>query len=316
MGEFMSRVAPIIQQLCQQMGLPMPRLWVIPEQSPNAFATGRNPSHSSVAFTVGLLELMNDFELQGVIAHELGHVRNRDILTSSIAATIAGAITMLARFAMFIPLGGGSRDDDDRESNPLVGLLMMILAPIAAALIQMAISRTREFAADATAAKYCGTPDGLISGLRNLESWSHRIPMDATPATAHMFIIQPFTGGGFLKLFSTHPPTEERIAALERMRGRRPVCSRGFASVNRKGADRIDSGHPWILRSDVVGPRGRCPGGCRHSGRSGRGTSLVRFTTVPPHRSLFGSFAGATGHFDRDSTLSVLRMRLRFVPCR
>ncbi len=214
------RVAPIVQQLCQRMGLPMPRLWVIPEQSPNAFATGRNPSHSSVAFTIGLLELMNDEELQGVIAHELGHVRNRDILTSSIAATVAGAITMLARFAMFIPLGGGSRDDEDRESNPMVGLLMMILAPIAAALIQMAISRTREFAADATAAKVCGTPDGLISGLRNLESWSHRIPMDATPATAHMFIIQPFTGGGLFKLFSTHPPTEERIAALERMRGR------------------------------------------------------------------------------------------------
>jgi len=214
------RVAPIVEQLCQRMGLPMPRLWVIPEQSPNAFATGRNPSHSSVAFTIGLLELMNDGELQGVIAHELGHVRNRDILTSSITATIAGAITMLARFAMFLPIGGGSRDDDDREGNPMAGLLMMILAPIAAALIQMAISRTREFAADATAAKVCGTPDGLISGLRNLESWSHRIPMDATPATAHMFIIQPFTGGGFFKLFSTHPPTEERIAALERMRGR------------------------------------------------------------------------------------------------
>ncbi len=212
------RVYPMTAELCERMGIPVPKLWVIPDHSPNAFATGRNPSHSSVAFTYGILELMNDHEIQGVLAHELGHVKNRDILTSSIAATLGAAITMLARFAMFIPIGG--RSDDDEGGNPFAGLFMMILAPIAALLIQMAISRTREFAADATAAKYCGTPDGLINGLRKLESWSKRIPMEASPATAHMFIIQPFSGGGVMKLFSTHPPTEERIAALSALRGR------------------------------------------------------------------------------------------------
>jgi len=211
-----ARIFPLVQDLCQRMNLPIPKLWVIPEQSPNAFATGRNPSHSSVAFTAGVLDLMNDFEIQGVLAHELGHVKNRDILTSSVAATLGAAITMLARMAMFIPMGG-SRDDDDAP-NPFAGIFMMILAPIAAMLIQMAVSRTREFAADATSAKYCGTPDGLISGLRKLESWSHRIPMDASPATAHMFIIKPFAGSALMKLFSTHPPTEERIAALEKLR--------------------------------------------------------------------------------------------------
>jgi heat shock protein HtpX len=212
-----ARVYPMTERLCQRMGIPVPKLWVIPEHSPNAFATGRNPSHSSVAFTVGLLELMNDSEVEGVLAHELGHIKNRDILTSSVAATIAAAITMLARLAWFIPIG---RQDEDGDSNPFAGILMMILAPIAAMLIQMAISRTREYAADATAAKYCGTPDGLISGLQKLEGYSKRIPMDASPATAHMFIIKPFSGSAFLKMFSTHPPTEERIAALAALRGR------------------------------------------------------------------------------------------------
>jgi heat shock protein HtpX len=212
-----ARVYPMTERLCQRMGIPVPKLWVIPEHSPNAFATGRNPSHSSVAFTVGLLELMTDAEVEGVLAHELGHVRNRDILTSSIAATIAAAITMMARLAWFIPMG---RSDDDGDANPLAGLFMMILAPIAAMLIQMAISRTREFAADRTAAEYTGTPDGLISGLQKLENYSKRIPMDASPATAHMFIIKPFSGSAFMKLFSTHPPTEERIAALAALRGR------------------------------------------------------------------------------------------------
>jgi heat shock protein HtpX len=213
-----ARVYPMTQDLCHKMGIPVPKLWVIPEHSPNAFATGRNPSHSSVAFTVGLLELMNDFEVQGVLAHELGHIKNRDILTSSVAATIGAAITMLARMAYFLPMGRS--DDDDGGSNPAVALLMLILAPIAAMVIQMAISRTREFAADATAAKYTGTPDGLISGLRKLEGWSQRIPMDASPATAHMFIIKPFSGSAFMKLFSTHPPTEERVQALAALRGR------------------------------------------------------------------------------------------------
>ena len=212
-----ARIYPMTEELCRRMGIPVPKLWVIPEHSPNAFATGRNPSHSSVAFTAGLLELMNDHEVEGVLAHELAHVKNRDILTSSIAATIAAAITMLARLAWFMPVG---RSDEDGDSNPLAGIFMMILAPIAAILIQMAISRTREFAADATAAKYSGTPDGLMSGLRKLDSWSRQIPMDASPATAHMFIVQPFSGSSFLKLFSTHPPTEERLAALAALRGR------------------------------------------------------------------------------------------------
>jgi heat shock protein HtpX len=217
-SQIYARIYPMTQALCQRMGIPVPRLWVIPEHSPNAFATGRNPSHSSVAFTVGLLELMNDREVEGVLAHELGHVKNRDILTSSIAATIAAAITMVARMAIFMPIGRS--DDEDHGGGVLGGLFMLILAPIAAMLIQMAISRTREFSADATAAKYTGSPDGLISGLRKLEGWSKRIPMDASPATAHMFIIQPFSGSAFMKLFSTHPPTEERIAHLESLRGR------------------------------------------------------------------------------------------------
>jgi heat shock protein HtpX len=213
-----ARIYPMLAPLCQRMNIPVPKLWVIPEQSPNAFATGRNPSHSSVAFTAGLLELMNDREVEGVLAHELAHIKNRDILTSSIAATIAAAITMLARMAMF--MGGGNRDEEDNGGGMIGAVLMMFLAPLAAMLIQMAISRTREYAADATAAKYTGTPDGLISGLQRLEGWSKRIPLDASPATAHMFIIQPFSGSAFMKLFSTHPPTEERVARLAALRGR------------------------------------------------------------------------------------------------
>ena len=209
-----ARIGPLTRGLCQRMGLPMPKLWVIPENSPNAFATGRNPKHASVAVTVGLLELMEDHELEGVIAHELGHVRNRDILISSVAATLAAAITMLARMAFFF----GGRSSDDEDSNPMASLLMLILAPIAAVLIQMAISRTREFSADATAAKYSGSPFGLVSALKKLEAYSKRIPMHASPATAHMFIIKPFSGSSLLKLFSTHPPTEERIARLMQLR--------------------------------------------------------------------------------------------------
>ncbi len=216
-----ARVGPIVQGLTQRMGLPMPKLWVIPEHSPNAFATGRNPSHASVAFTLGILELMNDREIEGVIAHELGHVKNRDILISSVAATIAGAITMLARMAMWFPMGGGGRDDD-RRGSPIGGILMLILAPIASAMIQMAISRTREFSADATSARYCGGPDGLISALQKLEGYSKQIPMDANPSTEHMFIIKPFSGQSFMRLFSTHPPTSERIAALAALRHATP----------------------------------------------------------------------------------------------
>jgi heat shock protein HtpX len=210
-----SRIGPMTEELCRRMGLPMPKLWVIPDHSPNAFATGRNPKNASVAVTAGILELMNDRELEGVIAHELGHVKHRDILISSIAATIGAAISSLAHFAMFF----GGRRNDDEDSSPLAGLAMMIVAPLAAMVIQMAISRTREYSADAAAAKYTGSPDGLISGLRKLESFSKRIPMDASPATAHMFIIKPFSGQALANLFSTHPATEKRIAALEALRG-------------------------------------------------------------------------------------------------
>ena len=217
-SEIYRRIYPMLEPLCTRMQIPVPKLWVIPEHSPNAFATGRNPSHSSVAFTAGLLQLMNDREVEGVLAHELAHVKNRDILTSSIAATIAATITMMARMAMF--MGGSHRDEENNGGGLFGGLLMLILAPIAAMLIQMAISRTREYAADGTAAKYCGTPDGLISGLQRLEGYSKQIPMDASPATAHMFIIQPFSGSAFMKLFSTHPPTAERVARLAALRGR------------------------------------------------------------------------------------------------
>jgi heat shock protein HtpX len=218
--EVWRRLFPMVQNLTQRMGLPMPKLWVIPEQSPNAFATGRNPQHSSVAVTAGILQLMNEQELEGVIAHELGHIRNRDILISSVAATIAAAITFAARMAMFM----GPRGDSDEEGgSPFGALLMLFLAPIAAMMIQFAISRTREFAADKTAAEYTGNPHGLASALRKLESWSKRVPMDASPATAHMFIVKPFTGSSMMRLFSTHPPTEQRIARLESLAVPRPI---------------------------------------------------------------------------------------------
>ena len=212
------RLAKIVKPLCDRMGLPMPKLWVIPQQAPNAFATGRNPAHSSVAVTAGLLDLMQDREIEGVIAHELGHVKNRDILTSSIAATIASAITWAAQMAFFF---GGRRDDDDDGGSPIAALLMMLLAPLAAALIQMAISRTREFSADAASAEYTGNPDELVSALRKLETYSQRIPMDVSPSMSHMYIVKPFSGASLARLFSTHPPTEERIARLLNMeRGR------------------------------------------------------------------------------------------------
>jgi heat shock protein HtpX len=207
-----ARVAPIVGRLAARMNIPMPKLWLIPEDSPNAFATGRNPEHASVAFTAGILNLMEDGEIEGVVAHELGHVLHRDILISSIAATIASAITFLSRMAYFF--GPRDRDEDDRGGSALGSLLMMILAPIAALLIQMAISRTREFDADQASARYTGNPQELVSALRKLERYSKRIPMDATASTAHLFIVQPFTGSSLLRLFSTHPSTEERIARL------------------------------------------------------------------------------------------------------
>lgn len=212
--EVYRRVAPIVANLAQRMGIPMPKLWLIPEESPNAFATGRDPSHASVAFTQGILSLLDDREMEGIIAHELGHVLHRDILISSIAATIAAAIMSISRMAFFF---GGRRDDEDRGS-PAGALFVLILGPIAAMLIQMAISRTREYSADEASAKYTGTPYGLISALHKLETWSKRIPMDASPATAHMFIIKPVVGQFMMNLFSTHPRTEDRIAKLEALR--------------------------------------------------------------------------------------------------
>lgn len=219
-GEVYRRIGPLVQSLCHRMSLPMPKLWVIPEESPNAFATGRNPSHASVAVTAGILRLMDDRELEGVLAHELGHVKNRDILIASVAATIGAAITWIARMAFWF---GGSRDEDDEHGGALGAIFMLILAPIAAMLIQMAISRTREYAADATAAQTTGGPWGLVNALKKLEGWSKRIPMDASPATAHMFIIKPFTGQSIMRLFSTHPATEERIRRLEQMAVPRPL---------------------------------------------------------------------------------------------
>ena len=210
-----SRLYQMVERLATRAQLPMPRVYVIPDQSPNAFATGRNPKHAAVAATEGVLRLLNEEELAGVIAHELAHVKHRDILTSSIAATLAAAIMMVARFAMFF----GGRSDDREGGNPLAALATVIVAPIAAMLIQAAISRSREFAADAGGAEIAGGPQGLVNALRKLESGSRSIPMDASPATAHMFIIKPFSMGGIGSLFSTHPPTEQRIAALMERRG-------------------------------------------------------------------------------------------------
>jgi len=205
----------VTRQLAEKANIPMPRVYVIPSDALNAFATGRNPQHAAVAATQGILRVLSRDELMGVMAHELSHVGNRDILIGTIAAAIAGAIGMIAQFGFFF--GGGRRDDEDRGGG-IGAILMLILAPFAAMLIQMAISRSREYEADASGAKLCGHPQSLASALRKLEVGSKQIPMDATPATAHMFIVNPLRGGGLKSLFSTHPPMEERIARLEAMR--------------------------------------------------------------------------------------------------
>jgi len=218
--EELPRAYEIVERLTQKIGIPMPKIYVIPTESPNAFATGRNPSHASVAVTQGILNLLNDEELEGVLAHELGHVNNRDILISSVAATIAGAITMLAsmgRWAMIFG-GFGGRDERDRGGG-LGALLMLIVAPIAASLIQLAVSRSREYQADATGAHFTGNPYALASALQKLDAYSRRLPMQATPSTAHLFIIQPLLGMNLGNLFSTHPPIAKRI---ERLTGRPP----------------------------------------------------------------------------------------------
>jgi heat shock protein HtpX len=210
----------ITARLAQKAGLPMPKVYVIPDPSPNAFATGRNPQHAAVAATEGIMRLLSEPELEGVIAHELAHVKHRDILISTVAATVAAAIMMVAQMARWAAIFGGSRDDRG-GSNPIAMLATVILAPIAAMLIQAAISRQREFAADRGGAEIVGSPMGLAGALRRIDAAAHQIPMDANPATAHMFIMNPFSGGGIFKLFSTHPPTEERVQALMALRGGR-----------------------------------------------------------------------------------------------
>ena len=210
------RAYEVVERLTAKQGLPMPKMYVLPTESPNAFATGRNPQHASVAMTHGILQLLDDEELEGVLAHELGHVKNRDILTSSIAATLAGAITMIARMGYFASLFGGygGRDSRERGGGGIGALLMIIVAPIAATLIQLAVSRSREYEADATGAHTTGNPYALARALQKLEDYSKRMPLEATPSTAHLFIIAPLLGGGFGSLFSTHPPTRERIRRL------------------------------------------------------------------------------------------------------
>src|SRR6202521_4173102 len=217
--EQLPRLYAVMERLTAKAGLPMPKLYVIPQPAPNAFATGRNPSHASVAVTAGLMELMTDDELEGVIAHELSHVRNYDILITSIAATLAGAITWIAsmgRWAMIF--GGYGNSRDNRNGGGLAALLMLIVAPIAALVIQLGISRQREFAADASGARMVGHPNGLVSALEKLGAYNKRIPMDVPPATASLFIVAPLSAGQvFSGLFSTHPPLSERIAILRNM---------------------------------------------------------------------------------------------------
>lgn len=225
-------VFAIVRDLAMRNQLPMPKVYLIPQEAPNAFATGRNPQHAAVAVTAGITRLLNRQELAAVIAHELGHVKNRDTLIMTVAATIAGALSMLANAAMWGMMFGGRSNDDEEGSSPLAGLVGIIIAPIAAALIQMAISRSREFSADEAGAQFSGNPLALASALRKIEAWSRQLPMsDGSPATAHMFIINPFSAAGLAQLFSTHPATEERVRRLEAMAGRAEVTtSRGVKS--------------------------------------------------------------------------------------
>ncbi len=212
----------IVAGLAQKAGIPKPKVYLIAQQTPNAFATGRNPDHAAVAVTEGILRLLNREELEGVLAHEFAHIRNRDILISSVAAVIAGAISYIATMAQWAMLFGGfgGSDDDEGAGGLIGGLIMMIIAPIAAALIQMAISRSREYQADATGAKICNHPMSLASALKKMDEWNHRVPMKVNPATAQMYIVNPLTATSVAKLFSTHPPIQERIRRLRSMAGR------------------------------------------------------------------------------------------------
>ena len=207
----------IVRRLAQRAEIPMPKVYMISEEQPNAFATGRNPKHAAVAVTTGIMRILSSDELAGVIGHELAHVKHRDILISTVAATIAGAISFLAQMAQWAMIFGGNRGDDDEGGSPVAAFVMMIVGPIAAMIIQMAISRSREYVADEGGARIAGNPRYLASALRKLQAAAKQIPMDANPATSHLFIVNPLSGGGLLKLFSTHPPIEERISRLESM---------------------------------------------------------------------------------------------------
>jgi len=213
------RLYAIVQRLANRARIPMPRVYLIPNDTPNAFATGRNPQHAAVAVTEGIMRILDEDELEGVLAHELAHVANRDVLISTIAATLAGAITYLAHMAQWAAMFGGRRgDDDEGGSNPLAAIVLAVLAPIAAMVVQMAVSRAREYHADASGARFAGRTAGLINALRKLQMANQVAPMDASPATAHLFIVNPLSGQSLMKLFSTHPPLEERIARLQTMR--------------------------------------------------------------------------------------------------
>ncbi len=208
----------IVRRLASKAGVPMPRVYIIPTEQPNAFATGRNPEHAAVAVTEGIMRILDDEELEGVLAHELAHVTNRDVLISTIAATLAGAITYLAHMAQWAAFFGGHRNDDEDAPSPIAMMLMAMVAPIAAMLVQLAVSRSREFQADATGARLAGRTWGLAKALEKLEMAKHAVPMAANPATAHLFIVNPLSGQALMRLFSTHPPIEERIARLRAMR--------------------------------------------------------------------------------------------------
>jgi len=208
----------MVRRLAQRAELPMPKVYIMDQDQPNAFATGRNPNHGAVAVTTGIMRILSREELEGVISHELAHIKHRDILVSTVAATIAGAISYLAQMAQWAMIFGGRSDNEREGGNPIAALVMMIVGPIAAMMIQMAISRSREYGADAGGARISGSPLYLAGALRKLHIASQKIPRDANPATSHMFIVNPLSGGGLLRLFSTHPPMEERISRLESMR--------------------------------------------------------------------------------------------------
>jgi heat shock protein HtpX len=209
----------MVRRLATAAGIPMPKVCIIPQESPNAFATGRNPAHAAVAVTEGILRILSPDELEGVLAHEMAHVKNRDILIGTVAATLAGAIMMMANMAKFAAIFGGGGRDDREGGGGLSLLAMAIIAPLGAMLVQMAVSRSREYLADETGARFCGRPEALARALEKISGWSRQVPMDASPATAHMFILSPLSGGGLMSLFSTHPPVEKRIERLLALRG-------------------------------------------------------------------------------------------------